>query len=339
MLEEGEPPIIPQRVVVPQKSSTHINAQAGNELQIKTILVPLDFSRSSMQALKCAIPLAEDFRAAIHLAYVQPADEMSEIPNAGRLMRNSAAAVAAMEDRLAGVRRKHSIHFWPDTCHVASGRPFAEICKLARKTEADLIVMSTRGHSGLRHLVLGSTTERVVRYAPCPVLVPRGTKYRKAIAGRLIDRSALRLRRILVPVDFSRCSLVGVDYAARLAKSTEATLRLVHVVFPYGQGSAIDRIGASTRPLIDAAKTAAETNMSELTGMPFMHGVSCETEIRVGSAIDEICFETRRSDIDLVVTSTHGRAGFKRALLGSVAEHVVRYAECPVLIVPSRGCY
>lgn len=338
MIEEGEPPIAPERVIVPWVTGGVGSAEREQELQIKTILVPLDFSRASMQALKCAIPLAEDFKAAIHLIHVQPADEMTGISRAGRLMLSCADAIRLMQDRVAGLQRKHEIRFWPDICHVASGRPFEEICKLARKIEADLIVMPTRGHGGLKRVVLGSTTERVVRYAPCPVLVPRGARYRSAVSSRLVDTAALNLRRILVPMDFSECSLVGARYAARLAKSTGATLRLFHVVFPYNQTSELNRVGASVTALVETAKTVAQKEMSRVTRMNFLRGVSCETEISVGSTIDEICFETRRPDIDLVVTSTHGRAGFKRALLGSVAEHVVRYSECPVLIVPSRGC-
>jgi nucleotide-binding universal stress UspA family protein len=251
-------------------------------------------------------------------------------------MLNCADAIALMQDRLAEVQRKHNVRFWPDNCHVVSGRPFEEICKLAREIEADLIVLPTRGHSGLKHVVLGSTAERVVRYAPCPVLVLRGAKYQSIILNDAADTAGLKLRKILVPVDFSKCSLAGVKYAARLAKSTEATLRLLHVVFPYAQVFAMDRVGADVTPLIETAKTAAREEMSKLTRMNFLRGVPCETEVRTGSTIDEICGETGRPDIDLVVTSTHGRAGFKRALLGSVAEHVVRYAECPVIIVPSR---
>ena len=137
-------------------------------------------------------------------------------------------------------------------------------------------------------------------------------------------------------MDFSECSLAGVRYAARLAKSTGATLRFCHFVFPYTQ-IFMDRVGADITPLIVTAKATARKEISKLTGMNFLRGVSCETEIRIGSAIDEICQESSRPDVDLVVTSTHGRSGFKRALVGSVAEHVVRYSECPVIIIPSRG--
>ena len=70
--------------------------------------------------------------------------------------------------------------FWPDFCHLCTGRPYEEICKLAREIAADLIVMPTRGYSGLKRVLLGSTTERVIRHAPCPVLVLRGVvRYRK----------------------------------------------------------------------------------------------------------------------------------------------------------------
>ena len=65
-------------------------------------------------------------------------------------------------------------------------------------------------------------------------------------------------------------------------------------------------------------------------------GMKCETEVASGSAADEICRASAKPDIDLVVTSTHGRTGFNHLMLGSVAEQVIRYSECPVLVVPSR---
>jgi nucleotide-binding universal stress UspA family protein len=63
--------------------------------------------------------------------------------------------------------------------------------------------------------------------------------------------------------------------------------------------------------------------------------VPVQTEIRAGHAIEEICNAARQPEIDLVVTSTHGRTGFKHALIGSVAEHVARYADSPIMVVPS----
>ncbi len=150
--------------------------------------------------------------------------------------------------------------------------------------------------------------------------------------------SAFKLCKILVPVDFSPCSLAGVHYAARLAKTTGGTLRLLHVIFPYTQLFTTDRGGADLIRLSTAAKATAREQMKELTKKSFLGDIPCETEIRTGSVIDEIVEESSEPGVDLIVTSTHGRTGLERAVIGSVAEHVVRYAECPVLTVPSGGC-
>ena len=328
IFEEGEPPISMSR---PRQRETK-----GRNLRIKTILVPLDFSRASIQALKYTIPLAQEFGATIHLVHVQPVDELTAIENAGGLMLSCADSIALMQDRLSEALRDQS-KFWPDNCHVVSGRPFEEICKLAGRIEADLIVLPTRGLGRLKHVLLGSTAERVIRYASCPVLIPRGPRFKTITWNGGTDTHGFKLRKILVPVDFSKCSLAGVRYAARLAKDAGATLRLFHVVFPYTQVFALDRVNSDITPLLKTARATAGEEMAQLRAMSFLRDVPCEIEIRIGSVVDEICRESGRPEIDLIVTSTHGYSGFKRALIGSVAEHVVRYADCPVLTVPSRG--
>jgi hypothetical protein len=112
IIEEGEPSMRASRVPRPAVKPRY-REQA---LQIKTILVPLDFSRASMQALKYTIPLAEEFRAAIHLVHVQPTDELTAISRAGGLMLNCEDAIVLMQDRLSEVERKQG-RFWPDNCH------------------------------------------------------------------------------------------------------------------------------------------------------------------------------------------------------------------------------
>jgi nucleotide-binding universal stress UspA family protein len=336
IIEEGEPPITWPQPASRASRAPRFAAAPKQSLQIKTILVPLDFSRASMQALKYTLPLAEEFKAVIHLVHVQPADELTAISRAGNLMLNCADAIALMQDRLAEVKQKHDVRFWPENCHVISGKPFEEICKLAHEIEADLIVLPTRGHSGLKRIALGSTAERVARYSPCPVLIPRGKKY-KATAWNGEASVKFSVRKILVPVDFSQCSIAGVNYAARLARRFDAKLRLFHAIFPYANLFGMDRVDSNLTMTIENARNHAQEEMKKLRHLRFMDGVSSETEIRSGSTVDEICAESRRPDIDVMVTSTHGRTGFKRALIGSVAEHVLRYAECPVIIVPSRG--
>ena len=203
---------------------------------------------------------------------------------------------------------------------------------LAREIGADLIVLSTRGHSGLKHLLLGSTAERVVRNAPCPVLVARKRKQRAKASGE-----AFAIRTILVPTDFSQCSLAGTEYAAFLAKKLNATLRLFHAMYPYTNYVFVDRAGVRLSGLAEAVEETARQEMDALKQMDFLRGLPVQTELLPGLAVDEICAAAGEPEVDLIVTSTHGRTGLKHALIGSVAEHVVRYAECPVMVVPSRS--
>jgi nucleotide-binding universal stress UspA family protein len=302
------------------------------ELKIERILVPLDFSPASMQALDYAVLLAKQFHAAIHLVHVHPPDEASSVPGAGHLMLQSAEAIELLRGDLTNIQRKHVPTFWPENCHVRGGRAYEEISELAREIDADLIVLSTRGYSGLKHLLLGSTAERVVRSAPCPVLVVRKRKQKAKATS-----ATFTIRKILVPVDFSECSMVGVRYAAVLAKTLGAKLRLFHAMYPYSEYVIADRAGVRLSSMVEAQQAATREQMEELKQKDFLRDVSLETKIATGAAIDEICGEARQPDIDLVLTSTHGRTGFKHALIGSVAEHVVRYADCPVMVVPSRS--
>lgn len=297
--------------------------------KIERILVPLDFSPPSMEALDYAVWMAKQFRAAIHLVHVYPPDEASA-PGAGHLLFESAEAIERLNEELTGIHRKYVPTFRPENCHISGGRPYQEIVRLAREIDADLIALSTRGHSGLKHLLLGSTTERVVRSALCPILVARKRKQRLKAANK-----SFAIRTILAPTDFSQCSLAGTEYAAFLAKNLGATLRLFHVTYPYVEYVFVDRAGVRLSGLIEEVEEALRQEMDALKQMDFLRGVPVQTEIRAGHATEQICKAASQPNIDLIVTSTHGRTGLKHALIGSVAEHVVRYAERPVLVVPS----
>jgi nucleotide-binding universal stress UspA family protein len=301
------------------------------EFKIQKILVPLDFSPPSVEALDYAVSMAKQFHAAIHLVHVYPPDEASSVPGAGHLLLRSAEAVERLNEELTGIHRKHVREFRPENCHIRGGRPYQEIVRVAREIDADLIVLATRGHSGLKHLLLGSTAERVVRSAPCPVLVVRKRKQKSKP-----DSKAFAIRTILVPTDFSQCSLAGTEYAAFLARKFGAILRLFHAMYPYTNYVFVDRAGVRLSGLAEAVEETARQEMNALKQMDFLRGLIVEADLLPGPAVDEICTAAGSPDIDLIVTSTHGRTGLKHALIGSVAEHVVRYAERPVLVVPSR---
>jgi nucleotide-binding universal stress UspA family protein len=312
-------------------STEGIDKQA---IKIETLLVPIDFSAASMQMLDYAAALARRFHAKVHLVHVYPPDEAALVPGAGNLMRQTAEEL--FSDQLSPVHREQVRSFWPQNCHVRSGVAYREICELAREIRADLIALATRGHTGLKHVLLGSTAERVVRVAHCPVIVIRQKKQHSRAVSRSAKRNPVEfnIRKILVPVDFSQCSLAGAMHAALFAKTLDATICFIHVVYP-PRLVIVDRVTGEISRRNEVERADARLNMEAFMKLDFLRGIKCESEIRTGYPIDEICSESVRPDIDLIISSTHGRTGLKHALIGSVAEHVVRYAECPVMVVPS----
>jgi len=216
--------------------------------------------------------------------------------------------------------------------HLLVGAPvFDEICRLAQKLPADLIVTSTHGWTGLKHVFLGSTAERIVQHSPCPVLVSRKTK-------RLSRNGATNsIHTILVPTDFSDCSLRGLNYAIRFAEKFAARIVLLHAV---ELGYAYTSDGYAMYDISDLIKTAlrdGEEQMRQFVRRVRFGRVPFETVVTTVSSIDAICSAAKSHDLDLIITSTHGRTGLSHVLIGSVAEKIVRHSPCSVLVVPSHS--
>jgi nucleotide-binding universal stress UspA family protein len=216
-------------------------------------------------------------------------------------------------------------------CDVLGGAPaFDEICRLAQTIPADLVVMPTHGRTGLKHVFLGSTAERIVQHSSCPVLVTRGHRAQSKNGSRF------KIKAILVPTDFSSCSREGLRYAIAFANEFGAKIILLHVTY-FGyvyscEGTAIYDIAS----LQKAARKTAERKMRELVRSVNFGPVKFETAFSDGSPAIDICVYAKDHDVDLIITSTHGFTGLKHVLIGSIAEQVVRHAPCSVLAVPSH---
>ena len=135
--------------------------------QLKRILVPMDFSTCSEKALAYAVPFAKQFGAELTLLHVvQP---YPPVPGMAPL---DGELIPDLEKRLEVIRSTVDAEV-PSEAMLLRGDPHLEIAKAAEKFGADLIILSTHGRTGLAHVLLGSTAERVVRHAGCPVLVLR----------------------------------------------------------------------------------------------------------------------------------------------------------------------
>jgi nucleotide-binding universal stress UspA family protein len=146
----------------------------GLPVRIKSILVPLDFSPSSKSALGFAVSFARQFKAKLTLLnVVEPVATPDFAPSFPLALENDelmAGAKQRLESTIKAARIPRGV---VEKVLVRFGRSFHEIAEAARTRKVDLIIISTHGYTGLKHALLGSTTERVVRHAPCPVLVLR----------------------------------------------------------------------------------------------------------------------------------------------------------------------
>jgi nucleotide-binding universal stress UspA family protein len=151
-------------------------------------------------------------------------------------------------------------------------------------------------------------------------------------ATRTAVKSPFKLKRILVPIDFSGCSKKALQYALPLAKEHQAALTLLYVV-AYGPG---EYRGADYFQLEASMKEGGEKELAKLAVDEVRGEVSTDTLVRVGSPAREIIETAKSLPADLIVISTRGRTGLNHVFLGSVAEHVVQRAPCPVFVVRER---
>lgn len=143
-------------------------------------------------------------------------------------------------------------------------------------------------------------------------------------------------RHILWPTDFSELSLRAAPYARAFCEAFGATLHVIHVATPMLPDNVISPYLSGGEPLATIADTLDEIKKSmRLLIKRRFPRLPVSLQVLAGSPWHEICQYADREEIDLIVLATHGATGLKHLVMGSVAEHVVQHAPCPVLTVKS----
>ncbi len=152
-------------------------------LPVKRIVCPTDFSELSLQALREAVDLAAHFGADIYLLNVIPSSEFAADPEVIILPNAEEEYRTAIRDKLSEIATQSASKGLQITAVVESGDPADQIVRFARDKQAELIVIATHGATGWRHIAFGSVAEKVVRFAPCPVLTIRTVAGQAATAA------------------------------------------------------------------------------------------------------------------------------------------------------------
>lgn len=292
------------------------------------ILVPLDGSRLAEQALPLAQAFAERlastvvlFRAVIPMhEAVSPRGEAYSAAEQVDLLRESARRYL---DALCRERSAVSVEM---QTRVHAGSPAAAILTFAENTHADLIVMVTHGRTGLRRWALGSVADKVLTGTQTPLLLVRASDS---------PRESVRLNRILVPLDGSALAERALPPARQLALAFDADVHLFRAWENPLYGVEAYPIGVSPEDYSETMSKATGDYLQQTAQELERAGLRVHCETGCGPAAEGILETAQKQEADLVVMCTHGRSGFSRWVLGSIADRVLHAAPVPVLLIRS----
>lgn len=288
----------------------------------KRILLATDFSEAARHAAGYAAQLAHLCGAEMHVAHI--------------LELNGDDPVSA-EKKLSDAVPEECADVVTNRKLTRSLRAELGIIHAARKEGIDLIVMGTRGRTGLKHALLGSVAERVVQLAPCPVLTVR----QPADVLKPISASTPtpNIRRVLCPIDFSEHGQEAIAHAEELGRRLGAELVLAHVVPPIHFPAAYTAFPVTPTSIEADIERLSEERLETLAEGVRDRGVRCRIAVGSGTPSVRIVEMVGEEGIDLIVLSTQGRTGLPHVLLGSTAERVVRTSPCPVLTVKATALH
>lgn len=230
-----------------------------------------------------------------------------------RLEETAHAAAARLEERGLSV-----------SVELRHGDPAHEILAAAEAWEADLILLGSRGRTGLERFLLGSVAQNVAKHARRPVLVAR--------------QPGAALRRVLVALDGSAHSRQALELAARFPLPVEAGCVAVHVVRPYAP---FPGLLPTDRPEFDAAVRAvneqrhqeAEALTGEAVSLLTAQGKHARAEVREGDPAEQLLELAEADGIDLIIAGARGVSLIQGLLVGSVADRLLKSAPCSLLLV------
>lgn len=296
----------------------------------KKIMVPLDGSKLSENALVPAVALAQQAQSELILLSVPVMKHVMVMPEysgyATMLPEQSLEdSRHDFKEYLAHLREKRI----PDqvTVHieVVDGDEASVIVDRAFAEQVDLIMMATHGRSGLSRWMMGSVTEKVLQQSPCPVLVVRNDD---------------PLERVLITLDGSAASEAALEPGLALAKAMGAQVSLLQVQSSqdYVTPREVEQLNAVEKGLgmrlQDGIYYAAEAYLDYLkTRYDPLLDEPLTTAVINGSAARCIIQYVEENEFDLVVMATHGRTGLQRWLYGSVTEKVLRGAHCAKFVM------
>ena len=322
---------------LPGRAGEEVRPQpVGPALNLERILVPTDFSNASVATLKYAISLCNYFDAEVSLLHVTEFNDMARSLDSTTLHSSHEEASESAARRLDRISRQMLPVAHRGKPFALPGEPVRQIVETARWLGSSLIVLSTRGQTGIQHMLKPGIAERVVRSAPCPVLTVREEFL---LNGQVsLPPTPADWKNILVPVDFTASSRNALRYAVALALRARSKLTLFHLVAVHVPRVEPERV--ELRPDHDALRREAEAQLVAWAEADIPKTLAVNTVVRVGPPAGPfVAMAAERSAADLIVQGAHHHTWWEWLAGDQSAERIVRTAPCPVFSIPQQPGY
>jgi nucleotide-binding universal stress UspA family protein len=291
----------------------------AGRVRFRNILFATDFSASANVAMPYAGGLARSFGARLYAMHVQEPINYALPPETWQ----SEEMTRDMELQcLTGVVRREYPEITP---HVIKGEGivWSAVEDAVRRYEIDLVVIGTRGRTGVGKFLLGSQAEEILRHITCPVLTvgPAATSQ---------ERQQGRMRSMLFATDFGPASLAAAPYAVSLAEECVAKLALLHVV---------EKREANEMKMPDECGECCEKHLESLVPKDAKLQHEPVFIVEHGQAAEKILDVAEKREVDLIVLGVHAPEGVPGAathLSRATVHKVIAHAACPVLTVPAK---
>jgi nucleotide-binding universal stress UspA family protein len=292
---------------------------------IQCVLCPVDFSEPSRRALHYARAIAAWYESELDVVHVMRDVMPLFVPWFGPPRPQPVTDVRPATISGLNTFISETPTLGPVTGTVREGQPAAEILRYAAEIRTDLVVMATHGATGLDRILLGSTAERVLHKAACPVL----TVPCRADEPGAADRA--RFTHVLCALDFSPMSMRALALGLSLAQENQARLTLLHVVEVPSDDELFVQSSLRLGEFIELKRNDALERFARAVPADAREWCEVSEMVRPGRPATVILEESDRRNVDLIVMGPQGRRGLALLLLGSTTQSVLHRATCPVL--------
>ena len=298
--------------------------------QFNSILCATDFSDFSNHTVDYGVALAREFGAKLLVCHVVDLSsvviygefQLDPIGQQNRIMEDAKAQL----EELTG---DQPISWEP---LITVGKPADEIARAVEEKGIDLVITATRGRSGLKRIILGSVTERLMRTLSCPLLVVNKPE-REFVNSADYE---IKLNKILVGCDFSADSDQAFDHGLSLAQEFQSELHLAHVIEPPAQPDHLKGKTPVTAEIQEDYQVLLTQKLKEMVPEEASNWCTPQTSLLEGQPYEQLAGYAEANDIDMIVLGVRGHGLVKTLFLGSTTDRVVRKSPCPVLSVGSK---